>query len=338
MVQTMDELKVMVGGKILVTGCAGFIGARTCEILLSFGVNVVGLDNMNDYYSPEIKAFRLKFLKENKNFQFIEGDIEDQLIVEKTFAEHQFKAVINLAARAGVRASIIDPYIYLSTNTKGTLNILESMRKHGVNKIVLASTSSLYAGQEMPFNESLAVNTPISPYACSKKAAELLCYNYHFHYGIDVSIVRYFTVYGPAGRPDMGYFRFISWIDRNEPIRLFGSGNQSRDFTYIDDIAIGTIKALKALGYEIINLGGGKSPISINRSIEIIEKLLKKNAIISREDFNKSDMDSTWADISKAKELLSWEPIIEIEKGLSNCVDWYLDNKNWLDKLKFDNN
>jgi UDP-glucuronate 4-epimerase len=338
MVQTLDELNILKGSKIFVTGCAGFIGARTCEILLNFGINVVGMDNLNDYYSPEIKIFRLETLKRNANFYFIEGDIEDQLIIEKIFQENQFFAVINLAARAGVRASMLDPYIYLSTNTKGTLNVLECMRKYGVKKIVLASTSSLYAGEEMPFRESLAVNNPISPYACSKKAAELLCYNYHFHYGIDVSIVRYFTVYGPAGRPDMGYFRFINWIDTEEPIRLFGSGQQSRDFTYVDDIAIGTIKALKVLGYEIINLGGGKQPISINYMIEIIEKILNKRAIIHREEFNKSDMDSTWADISKAKELLNWQPTIEIEKGLSNCVDWYLDNKNWLDKLKFDNN
>jgi len=329
----MDELKHLSKGQLLLTGCAGFIGARTTALLLEMGFKVIGLDNLNDYYSPELKRFRLKSLSEFKDFQFIEGDVEDRKLLENIFVKYQPVAVINLAARAGVRASMDDPYIYNSTNTVGTLNLLECMRKYHVNKIVLASTSSLYAGQEMPFKETLAVNQPISPYACSKKAAELLCYNHHFHYGIDVSIVRYFTVYGPAGRPDMGYFRFIKWVDMQEPIQLFGDGNQSRDFTFIDDIAKGTIKALKPLGYEIINLGGGKQPITINTIIQIVEGMLNKKAIVNNKELNKSDMESTWADISKAKVLLNWEPTIGIEVGLSKAVNWYLQNKIWLNKF-----
>ena len=190
------------------------------------------------------------------------------------------------------------------------------MREFDVKKYVLASTSSLYAGQQMPFVESLAVNTPISPYAASKKAAEVMAYSYHFLFGIDVSVVRYFTVYGPAGRPDMSIFRFIQWIDQGVPIELFGDGSQSRDFTYVDDIASGTIAALKPVGYEIINLGGGNQPISMNTVIATLEDLLGKKAKINYRDFHKADLKSTWADISKAKNLLGWEPKISLQEGL----------------------
>jgi nucleoside-diphosphate-sugar epimerase len=208
------------------------------------------------------------------------------------------------------------------------------MRKYEVKKMVLASTSSLYAGQQMPFREDLPVNTPISPYAASKKAAEVMSYTYHYLFGIDVSVVRYFTVYGPAGRPDMSIFRFIKWIDEGTPIELFGDGTQARDFTYVDDIARGTIKAMKPLGYEIINLGGGKNPISLNYVISQIEKLLGKKAKITHKPFHKTDIKETWADISKAKELLDWQPTVSLETGLERTVEWYLQNKNWVKDLK----
>jgi nucleoside-diphosphate-sugar epimerase len=227
-----------------------------------------------------------------------------------------------------------NPHVYMSTNAQGTLNILEMMRKYEIKKMVLASTSSLYAGQPMPFKEDLPVNTPISPYAASKKAGEVMCYTYHYLFGIDISVVRYFTVYGPAGRPDMSIFRFIKWIDEGTPIELFGDGTQARDFTYVDDIARGTIKAMKPVGYEIINLGGGKNPISINYVIGQVENLLGKKAIIDHKSFHKTDIKETWADIKKAKELLDWQPSVALDAGLKNTVDWYLQNKDWVKDLQ----
>ena len=193
--------------------------------------------------------------------------------------------------------------------------------------MVLASTSSLYAGEKMPFLESLPVNTPISPYAASKKAAESMAYTYHSLFGIDVSVVRYFTVFGPVGRPDMCIFRFIKWIAEGQPIELFGDGSQSRDFTYVDDIARGTIAAVKPVGYEVINLGGGNNPISLNQIIQWIEQDLGKKAIIQSEPFQETDIKETWADISKASELLGWSPKVDIREGVRKAVNHYLENE-----------
>jgi UDP-glucuronate 4-epimerase len=316
--------------KVLVTGAAGFIASRVCEILLSQGVEVVGVDNMNDYYDVRLKEYRLQKLQQIAGFSFLKMDIEDAESLNSLFSKNKFDVVFNLAARAGVRYSMENPHIYMSTNADGTLNILEEMRKCGVKKMVLASTSSLYAGQKMPFNESLAVNTPISPYAASKKAAEVMAYSYHYLYGIDVSIVRYFTVFGPAGRPDMSIFRFIKWIDCEQKLELFGDGQQSRDFTFVDDIAEGTILASKAVGYEVINLGGGKNPISLNTVIGSIEKKLGHKAILDNKEFHIADIKETWADISKAERILGWKPKISFEEGLSRTIDWYQENKSWV--------
>ena len=221
------------------------------------------------------------------------------------FQENRIDAVVNLAARAGVRYSIENPFVYMTTNAYGTLNLLELMRKHGVKKIVLASTSSLYAGQKMPFSEELPVNTPISPYAASKKAAEVMVYSYHYLFGIDASVVRYFTVYGPAGRPDMSMFRFIKWIDEGDELVLYGDGSQSRDFTFVSDIAEGTIRALKPVGFEIVNLGNSH-PHELSEMISLIEHYLGKKARIRQAPFQKTDMMATWADIGKAKRLFDW--------------------------------
>jgi nucleoside-diphosphate-sugar epimerase len=227
---------------------------------------------------------------------------------------------------------MVNPDVYLSTNGFGTLNLLEMAKEYKINKFVLASTSSLYAGQKMPFSETLAVNTPISPYAASKKGAEAMCYSYHYLYGIDVTIVRYFTVYGPAGRPDMSVFRFISQIDRGIPIDVYGDGKQTRDFTFVDDIARGTIKATKKTGFEIINLGGNK-PYELIYMIRLIEKYLGKKAKIKYLPFNKSDIKATWADISKAGKMLKWKPEVNLADGIKKTVDWYIDNKNWAAKI-----
>jgi nucleoside-diphosphate-sugar epimerase len=207
---------------------------------------------------------------------------------------------------------------------------MDAMRETGCKKLVLASTSSLYAGQPMPFREDLPVNTPISPYAASKKAAEMMAYSYHYLYGLDVSVVRYFTVFGPAGRPDMSIFRFIKWIDEGTPIELFGDGSQSRDFTYVDDIARGTIAAIRPLGYEVINLGGGNEPVTIAQVIAFIEAKLGKKAVLDRKPFHKADIKETSADINKATSLLGWRPQVKPFDGFKRTVEWYWSQASWL--------
>jgi nucleoside-diphosphate-sugar epimerase len=289
---------------------------------------------MNDYYDVRLKEHRLKNLQSKPNFIFHQLDIESQVDLDDLFKQHTFNGVLNLAARAGVRYSLENPHVYMTTNAMGTLNLLECMRHHDVEKMVLASTSSLYAGQQMPFTEKLPVNTPISPYAASKKAAEVMCYSYHNLFQLDISVVRYFTVFGPCGRPDMSIFRFIKWIVEETPIELFGDGLQSRDFTFVDDIARGTIAALKPVGYEIFNLGGGNNPISLNQIIEWIEEALGQKAIIESKPFHKADMKSTWADISKAETKLGWKPEIDIKEGVLKFVEWYQQNQSWLKDIK----
>jgi nucleoside-diphosphate-sugar epimerase len=318
---------------VLVTGAAGLIASKTCEFLLKQNIKIVGIDNMNDYYDIKLKEYRLKSLKKSSNFEFHKIDIEDHIALDLLFSRNKIDIVLNLAARAGIRYSIKNPHIYFTTNTIGTLNILEMMKKYKTRKMVLASSSSLYAGQKMPFREDLPVNTPISPYAASKKAAEVLCYSYHYLYGIDVSIVRYFTVYGPAGRPDMSIFRFIKWIAEETPITLFGDGTEARDFTYVDDIANGTIKAMKEVGHEIINLGGGENPIPLSYVVQKIEEYLGKKAIIVHKPLNKAEMKETWADITKANKLLNWKPLIGFDEGLKRCVDWHNDNRELISSI-----
>jgi UDP-glucuronate 4-epimerase len=296
---------------------------------------VIGVDNLNDYYDVRLKQHRLTQLTSRPNFTFAQLDIEQLPALEPLFAQHKFDGVLNLAGRAGVRYSLENPFVYLATNALGTLNLIELMRRHGVTKHVMASSSSLYAGQKMPFTEDLPVNTPISPYAASKKAAELMAYSYHNLYQIDMTILRYFTVYGPASRPDMAQLRFIKWIDEGQPIELFGDGTQSRDFTYVDDIARGTIAALKPLGYEIINLGGGRNPIMLTTLIGKLEVLLGRKAVFQRKPVHAADIRETWADISKADRLLGWKPRTGIDEGLKLSVDWYRANQSWLKDLKF---
>jgi nucleoside-diphosphate-sugar epimerase len=301
---------------------------------LEKGYSVVGIDNLNDYYDPRVKRWRLKTLLGKKNFRFHEVDIEHYQALRLIFEVYgDFDAVMNLAARAGVRYSIKNPHVYFTTNAIGTLNLLELCKDFGVKKFLLASTSSLYAGQPMPFREDLPVNTPISPYAASKKSAEVTCYTYHYLYGIDVSVVRYFTVYGPAGRPDMSIFRFVYKIMKGEPVEIYGDGTQSRDFTYVDDIAEGTIKALKPLGYEIINLGGN-NPHSLKEVLELIEKYLGKKAEVVYKDFHKADLKATWADISKAQKLLGWSPKVPLEEGIKRTVEWFKQNWDWIKNIK----
>jgi nucleoside-diphosphate-sugar epimerase len=318
----------------LVTGSAGFIGNRLAELLLDEGIYVVGLDNINDAYDRRLKKNRLTVLESRDNYTFYEADLENRDELKTVFDNHSFEAVYNLGARAGVRYSIEDPHVYMRSNAQGALNILELMQKYDCPKLVLASTSSLYAGQPMPFHEELTVDRPLSPYAASKKAAEAMSHAYHHVYGIDVTITRYFTVYGPACRPDMAPFRFIKSIHGGTPITVSGDGSQTRDFTYIDDIARGTLLASKPLGFEIINLGGGKRPVSIMDFIRKIEDRLGKRAEIIWEEMAATEMTDTSADIRKAKELLDWEPLVDLDEGLDKTIDWYLQNLDWVKDIE----
>ncbi|MBA4138476.1 MAG: nucleotide sugar epimerase [Opitutus sp.] len=340
----------------LVTGAAGFIAAKVCEQLLAAGHRVVGIDNLNDYYDVRLKDWRIaQLLGETGavalgehgqpsryadrrvaagSFTFQHLDTEDVATLGRLFDEFQFDAVFNLAARAGVRYSMENPHVYLSTNAHGTLNVMEAMRRHGVTKQVLASTSSLYAGCPLPFTEDQPVNTPLSPYAASKKAAELMAYSYHRLYGIDTTVVRYFTVFGPAGRPDMAPFRFIQWIAEGNPIQLFGDGSQSRDFTYVDDIARGTILAAKPVGYEIVNLGGGNNPLSMQAVIALLERLIGQQAIIAGQPPHAADLKETWADIAKAEKLFGWKPNVSVEEGFRRTVEWHRANRGWLGQIR----
>jgi len=318
--------------RILLTGCAGFIGWQTAKMALSSGYDVIGIDDINDYYDIRLKNWRLDDLRKTDGFEFRQIDIRNKNKLEKLFSDGKPDAIINLAARAGVRASIENPHIYFETNVLGNLNLLTLAEKFRIKKFILASTSSLYAGQSMPFSETLPVNTPISPYAASKKSAEVSCYTYHYLYNIDVSIFRYFTVYGPAGRPDLSIFKFIKLINEGKEITVYGDGNQSRDFTFVEDIARGTLLGLKDVGFEIINLGGNH-PYTINETISLIERYLGKKAKVINKPFPQCDIPATWADISKAKKILGWQPIFSLEEGIKKTIDWCIENKNLVEEI-----
>ncbi len=321
---------------IIVTGCAGFIGWKVTEQLLANDNKVIGVDNLNDYYDITLKEWRLrslKSLKKNNVFSFVKADISDYLKIREIFSNNKIDAVINLAARAGVRASVLDPWVYLDTNVKGTLNLLECCKDFNTKKFVLASTSSLYGLNEMPFKESSFTDSPLAPYSATKKGAEVLCYSYHFLYGIDISIPRYFTVYGPAGRPDMSIFIFIKNIDNGIPITVYGDGKQQRDFSYIDDIADGTLQCLKNFGYEIFNLGND-NPVELMNAINMIEKELNKKAVINFSSRHPADVVATWADIEKSRSKLGWKPKTSFEEGVKKTISWYLENREFVNSLK----
>ncbi len=314
----------------LVTGNAGFIGARVVEFLLSAGHQVVGVDNLNDAYDVRLKHWRLEQQQGRPGFEFSRLDINDRSALARLAIDVQpLDAVINLAARAGVRQSCENPWVYFETNVTGTLNLLELCRELGVKKFVQASTSSLYGGcKSLPFREDANVDGCLSPYAASKKAAEALCHSYHHLYGIDVSVLRYFTVYGPAGRPDMCLFRFVQWVSEGRPVIVYGDGRQSRDFTYVDDIARGTLAALRPLGYEVINLGSDQ-PVVLLEALRAVEELVGKRAALCHLPRHPADVMSTWADIHKGRRVLGWQPQVPFEEGMAHLVDWYVANREW---------
>jgi UDP-glucuronate 4-epimerase len=316
----------------LVTGAAGFIGARTTELLIKDGHTVLGVDNMNNAYDPRMKEYRLRKLQTMPEFAFYKLDISDKSIIDQ-LKGYKFDGVINLAARAGVRYSVADPWVFVESNMFGTLNMLELCRQTGTKKFIGASTSSIYGGDPpYPTPESASSSYPLQPYAASKKGAEAMAHAYHHLHNIDVTIMRFFTVYGPAGRPDLSIFRFVQWISEGRPVRVNGDGEQSRGFTYIDDIARGIIAALKPLGFEIINLGGHEV-ITINNLINLIEDVVGRKAIIQYGPPDPADMRSNWADVTKAGELLGWEPQFNLREGVKRLVDWYNAEREWASKV-----
>lgn len=318
---------------ILVTGSAGFIGSKVSEFLINKGYQVIGLDNLNHYYDIRLKEKRLEGLLKLANYKFYQMDIEDFTSLEALFREYQFDGIINEAARAGIRTSIKSPLLYQKTNTEGNLNLLELCKKYKTGRYILASTSSVYSGCSQPFQEECKNDTPLSPYASTKMAAELMSYTYHYLYQIDITILRYFTVYGPAARPDMAIFRFIKWIMEGNKVQIFGDGKQVRDFTYIDDIVLGTIGALKLKGFHKINLGNN-NPSSLSELIYIIEKHTGRKAKMEFLPALPEDMRSTRADIGKAKELLDWQPRVTLDEGIKRTADWMKDNWEWVKDIK----
>lgn len=319
-------------GNYLVTGAAGFIGARTSELLINDGHTVVGIDNLNNAYDPRMKEYRLERLQSMDGFTFHKLDISDKAIID-VFKDQKFEGVINLAARAGVRASVDNPWVFVESNVTGTLNMLEICKQTGTPKFVVASTSSIYGSNPpYPTPESASSSEPLQPYAASKKGAEAMCHAYHHLYGIDVSVVRYFTVYGPAGRPDLALFRFVQWVSEGRPVLVNGDGEQSRGFTYIDDIARGTILALKPIGHEVINLGGHEV-ITINNLIRLVEDVLGRKADVQYGPPNPADMFTNWADVSKAGALLGWEPQYDMRAGVEKLVEWYDAEREWASQI-----
>lgn len=324
----------------LVTGAAGFIASRVCRMLLEAGHEVLGVDDLNESYDVRLKHRRLSELY-LPGFSFLHADISKEDEVRRIAAHLRDlgrlpEAVVNLAARAGVRASLLSPEIYLQTNLTGTLWLLQLCRDLGVGKFVLASSSSVYGtGTEVPFREDADTSRPVSPYAVSKKAAEELAFAYHHQYGIDVSVLRYFTVYGPAGRPDMSPFRFVKWVFEGLPVQLFGDGTQERDFTFVDDIARGTIAALRPLGYEILNLGSDR-PLALSTLLGLIERETGRKAIVERLPGHPADIPRTWAQIDKARTLLGWKAEVPLERGVAALVAWYRDNRDWAREIRTD--
>ncbi|MDR0535605.1 MAG: SDR family NAD(P)-dependent oxidoreductase [Puniceicoccales bacterium] len=319
----------------LVTGAAGFIGSEIAGQLLEAGHAVAGLDNLNDSCDARLKQHRLGRLNAHPRFEFHKADITIPGQLRAVFSGRKIAAVLHLAARPGVRASVEQPAACVETNVNGTLNVLEAMREAGVSRLALASTSSLYAGETTPFHEGQCANAPRSPYSASKKAAEALARAWHHLHGFDVAVLRYFTVYGPAGRPDMSVLRFIQAIAEGRELSLFGDGSQRRDWTYVEDIARGSIAAVeKVSGHEIINLGGGGTPVAVNEIIAFLETEIGRAAHRKHAPTHPADMPETSADTSKAARLLGWSPRVSWREGLRRTVAWYRENASWLAAMR----
>jgi len=308
----------------MVTGCSGFIGSHVVDRLLSKGENVAGIDNFDSFYDPSIKKKNIEHNLDNKNFTFYQEDIRDKAEMEKILKMNEIETIIHLAARAGVRPSIQDPLLYQDVNIRGTINLLEISKGQDLKNFVFGSSSSVYGiNEKIPFREDDPVDKAISPYAATKKACETFCYTYHHLYGIPITSLRFFTVYGPRQRPEMAIHKFTRSIEEGKVIEMYGDGKSRRDYTYISDIVNGIIAAAdKKLGYEIINLGNS-NVVELRYLIQLIEEKLGKSAIIRKMPDQPGDVPVTYADISKAQKLLNYEPEVCIEEGIEKFVHWY---------------
>ena len=312
----------------LVTGGAGFIGSHVCERLLQSGHAVTAVDDLNAFYDPALKQQNLRALQTlAKPFTFIHADITDRATIEEVFSETQFDQVIHLAARAGVRPSLAEPALYQRVNVEGTVNILEAARTRKINKVTIASSSSVYGiNSKVPFSEEDPIFLPISPYAASKLACEALGHVYHHIYKMDIVLLRFFTVYGPRQRPDLAIHKFAKLISAGKPIPIFGDGSTARDYTYVSDTLDGIIAATrKEFGYEVINLGESQT-VTLSRLVQLLEEALDRRAIIERHPLQAGDVPITFANIDKARRVLGYDPKVKIEEGIPKFVEWFRSN------------
>ncbi len=312
--------------KVLITGAAGFIGSHLAERLLADNCRVVGVDNFDDFYDPQIKRQNIADCLKNKNFQLVEADIRDKTAMDKTI-DDGFDIIVHLAAQAGVRPSIEKPLLYADVNVNGTLVLLEAAKNHKIKKFIFGSSSSIYGNnKKIPFSEDDNVDFPISPYAATKKTCELFCHTYHHLYGLDITSLRFFTVYGPRQRPDLAIHKFAKLIEQDKPIPVYGDGTMMRDFTYIDDIINGVLAAMKKCeGFNIYNLGESR-PIAVNDLIAEIEKALGKKAVKEFLPTQPGDVERTYADVTKAINELGYNPATPIEIGLKKFTAWLRQN------------
>ena len=308
--------------RILITGAAGFIGSHLSERLLNDGHSVIGVDNFDDFYDPQVKRRNISRCLQNDRFRLIEADIRDNAAMDKAIGQG-VEVIVHLAAKAGVRPSIEEPLVYADVNINGTMVLLELAKKHGIDKFVIASSSSVYGNNEkVPFSEEDNVDFPISPYAATKKACELICHTYHHLFGTAITCLRFFTVYGPRQRPDLAIHKFARLIEAGQPIPVYGDGSMMRDFTYIDDIIDGTVAAIdRCAGFNIYNLGESQ-PISVSDLIAEIENALGKKAVREHLPLQPGDVDRTYADIERAGRDLDYDPGTDIRAGLANFTEW----------------
>jgi len=312
----------------LVTGGAGFIGSHVCERLLRDGHRVWAFDDLNPFYDPQLKRQNLGDIQAlAKPFEFVQGDLCDRAALDELFGRVRFDQVVHLAARAGVRPSLAEPALYLRVNVEGTANLLEAARTRGVNKIIITSSSSVYGvNAKVPFSESDPIFSAISPYAAGKLACEALGHVYHHVYGLDVTVLRLFTVYGPRQRPDLAIRKFATLIQAGQPVPVFGDGRMARDYTYVTDTVDGILAATRQeFGFQIFNLGESQT-VTLDRLVELLEAALGKAAVIDRRPPQPGDVPVTFADITKARAQLGYHPQVKIEAGIKLFIDWFRRN------------
>ena len=314
---------------ILVTGGAGFIGSNLIAKLLSRKdvAKVICVDNLNDFYSPKIKLANISLFKKNPRFSFYKKDIRDFTSLQKIFKKEKPEIVVHLAAQANTRLAVNDPRTYQSNNVDGTINLLELAKDHGIKNFIFASSSSVYGNKnKIPFSEEDRTDFPISPYGVTKKTGELLAHAYHHNFGLNITCLRFFTVYGENNRPDMVMYKWASHILTDQPIEISGAGKRSRDYTYVGDIVAGIEKALqKPLGFEVINLGNSR-PVSLKKLLLIFEKVSGQKAVVNSRPSHHASIENTYTDITKAKKVLGWEPKTNIEQGVAKLVSWFRNN------------